>query len=217
VETPARSRILLVEGVPGIGKSTTIDQMLRDYVAGEAPGRIRTVMTLAQTHTYGPLAAGEDAGLLTREQSIAHLERIVGWIEWLARESLGQHRLKTHVLVDTLHLTHCLRPGVLQWSDAAPFDVRLAASGCKLLLLDAGDDTVRTRTVMARAETEFIRGYALGRFGHDEASLVTHFQRERDRFREMFQRSAMAKRTVAAEAPIEDVTAAATRLWSSNE
>ena len=211
------SRILLVEGVAGIGKSTTIDRLVRDYVAREPHGKIRTVVTLAQTHTYGPLARGEDARTLTREESIAHLDRIVSWIEWLAEHAQGQNRTKCVILVDTLHLTHCLRPGVVQWTDVVAFDERLAAIGCKLLLLDADDDTVRTRTVMGRADTEFIRDYARGRFGSSDDALIAHFQRERDRFREMFDASAMRKQRLVAEAAIDAVAAAAFAWWSSNE
>ena len=211
------SRILLVEGVPGIGKSTTIDGVVRQYIACEPPAKIRTLVTLAQTHTYGPLAAGEDAGTLTRDQALAHLERIVGWIEWLGVQAQGQSRTKCFILIDTLHLTHCLRPGALRWRDVVPFDERLAAIGAKLLLLDAEDDTVRIRTVEKRAATEFIRDYARGRFGADDTALVAHFQRERDAFREMFDASIMAKRQIAAERPMDDVASAAFAWWSSNE
>jgi len=207
------SRLLLVEGVPGIGKSTLLDGALRRYVDAEAEGRLRTVVLLAQTHTYGPLAAGEDDGTLTREACLRHLERIVGWLEWLAESARGQPRPKCLVLVDTLHLTYCLRPGVVGWEDVAPFDRRLAAAGCALLLLDAEDSTVRERTVRARADTEFIRGYALGRFGCDEAELVEHFRGERDAFRRMFAASSMRKLRLAAEDPPGEAAASAAEFW----
>jgi hypothetical protein len=209
--------ILLVEGVPGIGKSTTIDGVVRKYVAREGAGKIRTLVALAQTYTYGPLAAGEDAGTLTRDESLAHLDRIVSGIEWLVTHGRGQGRTKTHIVIDTLHLTHCLRPGRLQWDDVRPIDARLTAAGCRLLLLDAEDDTIRTRTVMARAETEFIRRYARGRFGDSDAALVAHFQHERDRFREMFSQSSMPKMTLTAERGLAENVSAAAAWWSSNE
>jgi hypothetical protein len=213
MDKESRSRLLLIEGVPGIGKSTTLDQLLRRYVAGEEEGKLRTVMNLAQTHTYGPLAAGEDSGELTGRECLDHIAGIVRWLEWLARGTRRESRTKTFILVDTLHLTHCLRPGVVEWEEVATFDQRLAGIGCKLLLLDAEDETVRTRTVGWRAGTEFIRGYALGRFGRDEAELVRHFQRERDRFRQMFAESAMRKMLLRAEASIEEVASEAGRFW----
>ena len=208
-----RSRLLLVEGVPGIGKSTLIDRLLRGYVAEEEGGKLRTVLSLAQTHTYGPLAAGEDQRTLTSRQCLDHIAHIVSWLEWLVASTRGEVRTKTFLLVDTLHLTHCLRPGVVRWEDVTIFDRRLADIGGKLLLLDAEDETVRERSVIARAETEFIQGYALGRFGQDEAELVDHFQRERDAFRLMFAKSCMHKARLASEALVEEVAARARHFW----
>jgi MoxR-like ATPase len=40
---------LLVEGVPGIGKSTVIDAMIRRHVASADKTRIRTLLHLSQT------------------------------------------------------------------------------------------------------------------------------------------------------------------------
>jgi hypothetical protein len=41
------SRLALVEGVPGVGKTALVDQLLRSYVAHTPVGKIRTVATLA--------------------------------------------------------------------------------------------------------------------------------------------------------------------------
>jgi hypothetical protein len=207
------TRLLLVEGVPGLGKSTIVDGVVRRYVDATPREALRTVVALAQTHTYGPLAAREDDGSLTRDDDLAHLETIVRGIEWLIDAARSQARTKCVNVVDTLHLTHCLRPGVVTWGDVSGIDQRLAAIGGRLLLLDAGDDTIRQRTVVARAGTEFIRGYALGRFGQDEDELAAHFSRERDRFREMFAVSAMPGLIVTAETDSVEVIDKAVAFW----
>src|SRR3712207_9512893 len=111
------SRLLLVEGVPGIGKTTLVDKLLRSYVADTPVEKIRTVLSLAQTHTYGPLAAREDDRTLTREDCLAHLHGILTWLEWLISSAGFAMRTKCVVVIDTLHLTHCLRPGVVSWQD----------------------------------------------------------------------------------------------------
>ncbi|HEX6747563.1 MAG TPA: hypothetical protein VF092_09770 [Longimicrobium sp.] len=211
--TDRRAHLLLIEGVTGVGKSTVLDHLLRRHVTGAPQRKLRTVLHLTQAHTYGPLAPAEDAGTLTREASLAHLERIVAMLEWLAATVADEAVPKCFALVDALHLTHCVRPGVLEWNDVAPFDARLAAAGCRLLLLDASDATIRRRSVADRAETEFIRGYALRRFAPDLAGLERWFIGERDRFREMFARSAMEKRTLAAELPEEHLAVAAYEFW----
>src|SRR5215218_7346232 len=109
---------LLIEGIPGIGKSTLIDALIRRHVNSAAARQIRTLVHLCQAHTLGPLASAEDAGTLTVKDNLNHLEQIVSSIEWLSESVRDHKRQSCFVLVDTLHLTHCLRPGVLMWQEA---------------------------------------------------------------------------------------------------
>ena len=51
---PGRSRLLLVEGVPGVGKSTLLDALLRAYVQQHPTGRLRALLHLTQAYTLGP-------------------------------------------------------------------------------------------------------------------------------------------------------------------
>jgi len=101
---------LLVEGTSGVGKSTLVDALIRRHVASSEPRKIRTLVHLAQSHTYGPLALPEDDGTLTVDANLRHLERIVGTVEWLHAGVQEHERPWCFVLVDTLHLTHCVRP-----------------------------------------------------------------------------------------------------------
>lgn len=209
----SRARLLLIEGVPGLGKSTVLDRLVRRHVAAAGERRVRTLVHLTQAHTYGPLAPREDAGTLTREESLEHLEGLVRLLEWLAAAVAAESRTKCFALVDTLHLTHCLRPGAVTWDDVAPFDRRLAAAGCRLLLLDGDDATIRERSVRARTETSFVRDYALRRLAPDLPALDRYFAGERDAFRRMFADSAMPKLTLAAETPLEELAASAYAFW----
>ena len=205
----ARAHLLIVEGVPGAGKSTLLDQLLRRHVALAEERRLRTVVHLTQAHTYGPLAPSEDAGTLTVADNRAHLDRIVTQLEWLASAVDGEASSKCFALVDTLHLTHCLRPGVVAWRDVADFDARLAAVGARLLLLDADDATIRRRTVDERAGSSF-GIYVARRFGAD---ATAHFIGEGDRFRELFARSSLRKLRLPAEASPDELTARAFDFW----
>jgi hypothetical protein len=209
--SPVSFKALLVEGVPGIGKSTVIDALIRRHANSTAPRKIRTLVHLAQSHTYGPLARAEDSGTLTVEQSVAHLERIAGIIEWL-HAGVQEHRKPwCFVVIDTLHLTHCLRPGVVEWTDVVPIDRRLAQVGCKLLLLTGTRDTIWRRSIEDRTESQFLE-YAR-KFGRTDADLHAHFAGEQVKFRGMFERSEMPRISMSNDGDVEDVVDTAYRFW----
>jgi hypothetical protein len=202
---------LLVEGVPGIGKSTLIDALIRRHVSSSKEGRIRSFVHLAQTHTYGPLAPAEDAGTLTVADNLRLLDRTAGMLEWL-RDDLRYSGRPSFVLIDCLHLTHCLRPGVVAWSDVAAIDRRLAAVGCKLVLLTGSDETIWMRTIQARASSQFLAEYAL-KFGQTHEELHVHFVGEQAAFLAMFEKSAMQKRVCENDGDLDTILAAVFDFW----
>jgi GTPase SAR1 family protein len=71
-------KALLVEGTSGVGKSTLIDALIRRHVSSCQPRKVRTLVHLAQSHTYGPLAVPENNRILAVDANLRHLERIVG-------------------------------------------------------------------------------------------------------------------------------------------
>jgi hypothetical protein len=211
VERMARFGALLVEGIPGAGKSTLIDALIRRHV-GAAPARkVRSFLHLAQTHTYGPLASAEDSGTLTVAANLDHLARIVAVLEVLSNGVQNPAHPPCFVLVDTLHLTHCLRPGVLAWTDAQSIDSRLAALRVKLLVLRAEPGAVWERLIYDRAQTQFLREYC-SKFGRTDEELHAHFLHEQERFTEMFERSTMRKALMCNDA-LDGVLDDAYQLW----
>ncbi|MDT4898940.1 MAG: hypothetical protein QOH25_4017 [Acidobacteriota bacterium] len=203
---------LLVEGIPGIGKSTLIDALIRRHVNSAAIRQTRTFVHLCQAHTLGPLATAEDAGTLTVNDNLNHLERILSIIEWLS-ESVQDHRRQScFVLIDTLHLTHCLRPGVLTWEDVAAFDRRLAHLGCRLLVLQAGAEVVWERSIESRTTWSFLRNY-MSKFGRTDEELHKYFMYEQEQFAEMFEKSAMPKLLMPNDGDVESITGAAYKFW----
>lgn len=168
---------LIVEGTHGIGKSTLIDRLIRRHVAERPERKIRSLVHLTQAHTYGPLAPSEDDGTLTAQANAQHLDHIGRILEWLAGAVEGRRRQSCFVIVDTLHLTHCVRPGVVSWANVSQFDLRLAALGCKLLLLTGSPDTIRRRAIDASADSQFLTEYAR-KFADTDEKLHAHFVRE---------------------------------------
>jgi hypothetical protein len=175
---PAWSRVLLVEGTSGVGKSTLIDRLLRRYVAQRPARKLRTLLHLSQAHTYGPLAPGEDSGTLTVDENLRHLDRVVSLLEWQVCALAAETRVKFLAIVDTLHLTQCHRPGVLTWDQVRGFDERLVRLGARLLFLHGTPATLWRRGIEPRAQGEFILGYARPRFGENLSQIHQHFVAE---------------------------------------
>jgi len=203
---------LLVEGTSGVGKSTLIDALIRRHVRHAAPRKIRSLVHLAQSHTYGPLAIPEDRGSLTVAENLQHLDRIVSTIEWLHASVQGHSRPWSFVIVDTLHLTHCFRPGVVKWSDVAPIDRRLATLGCKLLMVFSSPETIWQRGIEPRVDQQFLLEYAK-KFGQTNEEIHAYFVREQEMLGDLFSRSVMSKLLAHADGSIDRAVDAAYRFW----
>jgi hypothetical protein len=190
------SRVLVVEGVCGAGKSTLVDALVRKYV-GEQPARkLRTLLHLTQAHSYGPLAVDEDRGTLTAQKNVAHLEAVVALLEWQVRALTAERTPKFFAIVDTLHLTQCHRPGVLTWTEVAAIDRRLAALGAKLIFVEAAPSTLWERGVWGRRNEPFITEYAARKWG-SLARIHRYFVEEQAAMRARLAQTELAHRVLA--------------------
>ena len=205
------AKILLVEGVPGAGKSTLVGSLLRRYVA-EA-GRVRGLLHLTQAHTYFPLSPDEpDGARATREQNAAHLERILGVLTWLASSVADERARMFLCAIDTLHLTHCFRPGVLGWDDVREFDRRLSLLGCRLLFLRATKETVWERAILERKDNEFITRYGR-QYGDGLEAIHQYFVDEQEKMLALAGRSEMETLILDCESPADELSKRAFDFW----
>jgi hypothetical protein len=207
------SRILLVEGTAGVGKSTLLDALVRQYVSTCPPRRLRTLLHLTQAHTYGPLAPGEDSGTLTIADNMRHLDQVAATLEWCSNALTSESTPKFFALIDTLHLTHCHRPGVVAWSDVATADARLAQLGTRLVFLAASPETIWRRGILPRAEESFIRDYARRRFGPTLEEIHRYFVAEQARMRALLDQSRLPYLVLDAHADMVSNVARATEFW----
>jgi hypothetical protein len=205
-------KALLVEGTSGAGKSTLIDTLIRRHVSSAPSRKIRSLVHLAQSHTYGPLAKQEDRGTLTVADNLRHLDRIVDGLGWLHASVQEHDRPWCFVVVDTLHLTHCVRPGVMKWGDVAGIDERLAALGCKLLSLQISAETIWNRGIEPRRDQQFMLEYAK-KFGQTHEEIHAYFVREQEMLSSLFARSQMRKTIVRNDTDREDAIERAYRFW----
>ena len=194
------ARLLLIEGVPCAGKSSLAAALLRAHAAGDP----RTVLHLAQAHTYGPLADGEDRGTLTVARNLAHLETLVAMLEWHVRAVAAAAKPKLFAVVDTLYMTHVFRPGVVTWEDVAPFDSRLAALGARLIFLHVTPEILRAR--LQRRDPGFL-AYAARLTG----DVHRRFVDEQEAMRSLLARTRLPVTSVAGDAPVAELVVSALR------
>jgi len=212
---PAWSRILIVEGTSGVGKSTLIDRLFRRYAADTPERQLRTLLHLTQAHTYGPMAVDEDRKTLTEEQKLKHLEKVVSILEWSVSSLTAERKVKFFAVVDTLHLTHCHRPGVLKWEHVSGLAHRLARIGARLLFVHASRETIWERGIIPRRDEEFMTGYACPRFGKTLEEIHQYFVDEQERMRDLLSRTCLSVRVIDADADIDSNLEIAYDFWLS--
>ena len=162
--------VLLVEGTCGAGKSTLIDA-----VADHARRNRYRVSIFTQRRTYAPIAPSEDAGTLTDAENLRELRAVVDEIDALAEDATTEHL----ILVDTLHVTQHVRPGILSARAFQRIDAALRQLGTRGIFLRADLPTLFARAVVARRGTGFLR-YA-SKFAASERGLAEHFCAEQVR------------------------------------
>jgi len=210
--THPASHLFLIEGVPTSGKSTLIDALVRDHVRSAPVRQIRTLVSLTQDHTGGPLNPAEDAGMLTRDDTFAHLHTIGGYLSWLVEAATQGDMPQPWIVVDTLHLTHCVRRG-LEWEEVATLDAVLARVGGKLLFLKVSPETIRSRLFEKPERAAFCQGYAR-RFGKTPEDIHRYFVDEQERMEKLYEASSLRKRIVDANRPLSQYLGMVRDFWA---
>jgi thymidylate kinase len=206
------SHLLLVEGIPTSGKSTLIDALVREHVNSAPVRTIRTLVSLTQDHTGGPLNPAEDSGTLTREDTIAHLHAVVEHVSWFVEAAARGGMPQPFIVLDTLHLTNCVRRGP-EWEDVRTLDADLARLGGKLLLLKTSPQTAWTRMFDGRPErAAFSEGYAR-RFGKTPEEIHRYFMHEQVRMENLYEMSSLQKRVIDADQPLANYLGMVRDFW----
>jgi len=210
--TSTGAHLLLVEGIPASGKSTLIDALVREHVAHAPIRRIGTLVSLTQNHTGGPLVPAEDAGTLTKEETVTHLETVGRHVSWLVEAAAQGGMPQPFIVIDTLHITHCVRRE-LEWEDVAQLDATLAHLWGKLVLLTISPETLWRRLFEGQERAAFRDGYAR-RFGDSPEAIYRYFLQEQERMQNLCDASAMQTWVVDADRPVTEYVSIIRELWN---
>jgi len=187
--------VVLVEGTCGAGKTTLIKAIEK---LAEARG-VATAM-FSQRETYAPIAPSEDLGILDDELNRRILEGLLHSIRTRAT-GLGMGGL---VLVDTLHITQYVRPGVLSSQSYLTLASQAQQFVSLVVVLLARPSTLRERTVEGRRGTGFAR-YA-AKFASEDDASVEYFLGEQSQILELVRKAPrVCSLELTSESPVEEL------------
>jgi hypothetical protein len=202
----------LVEGTAGIGKTTLVDNMIRFQMRQNA--RLNTLVRLGQGHTYHPLAPDDPDSPFAAQDHLAYLERVYQTLSFLAHPGDSSTKPPFMCLIETLHLTLGVRPGLLSETQLHDFDGKLAAIGCKLILIKVTPQALWQRCIWERRKNGFITKYGR-KYGSTLQEIHGYYVNEQQRMFELFEHSSMKKLLVNDDASPEVAAERAYRFWVS--
>lgn len=133
---------LILEGVPGTGKTTLLKSILRSprYVDRS----FLSTIVLSEYQTQRVLEAKEEEEGLNRHDNVALLEGHVTYVGEILRGlkgmpwcANGRTNNRVTYLIERFHFTHVYHYPHVDWKDVAHIDSQLADLGCKLCLVIA--------------------------------------------------------------------------------
>jgi thymidylate kinase len=188
------ARGLIVEGIPGTGKTTLIREIQRmeRFVARQAVsfllfGEEMTQRTLEWKTLQGTLkpddhfALFDELLMLLEQQQIRFHER--GW----KGENASQQFL---YLLERFHLTHTTYYPYLEQADFTQVEERLLKVGARGCLLVMEPSVMRQRIIDSRPYPGW-RAY-IARYGADEKAIIEHYIRQQNAMLERAKQSRLS-------------------------
>jgi len=183
-----KPNIILIEGVPGAGKTTLINGLLRAYILQDK--KIGSLLHLNQSHTYRPVVSDEDNLYTCKTDTLHHLSKIID----VLRQAISLGNSKLCVIIDTLHITHCFRPGTVSWADVIRYDKLLADMNGKLIFIKALPETIWQRAILTRnaADKLYLSKYQV-KYGKTLEEVHQYYLTEQQKMEDLVKQSSLKK------------------------
>ncbi|MFN8486173.1 MAG: zinc ribbon domain-containing protein [Caldilineaceae bacterium] len=202
----------LIEGTAGVGKSTLANRLVHNYM--KRTPYINTLLHLGQSHTYAPLDPDNINASFTAEDHVNYLEQIYDTLSFLSQPPGLIPQPKLACIIETLHLTLAVRPGLLSQPQILAYDQRLAALGCKLIFIKVSPESHWERCIWERRNNGFITKYG-AKYGRNLEEIHSYYVAEQRRLLELFEYSSMQKLLVDGESSPETLAEIAFDFWVS--
>jgi thymidylate kinase len=208
-------KIILIEGVPGAGKTTLIKALLRQYISQDK--KISSLLHLSQSHTYKPIASDEDNFYACKTDILDHISKILDLLTRAILFGNDKSQSKLFVIIDTLHITHCFRPGNVSWADVAACDKQLGDMNCKLIFIKAMPETIWQRAVLKRnaADKFYLSKYQI-KYGRTLEKVHQYYITEQQQMEELIKQSMLNTMTLFSEDAPQKNQDAAFEFWQQD-
>jgi adenylate kinase family enzyme len=192
------SRIILIEGIPGTGKTTLINLLIKRYVTENE--KIKTLFHLSQLHTYRPIVSDEDNFYASKTETLNHLKKKLQLFNWSVSVGNNKNCNRVFIIIDTLHITHCFRPGSISWTDVVEYDKLLAAIDCKLIFMKAFPETIWHGAILKRNEADnlYLTKYQK-KYGNNLEEIHQYYMTEQDKMERLIKESSLNAITLNSE------------------
>ncbi len=170
---------LILEGIPGSGKSSVLKEILKNPKFQERNSE--SLLVLNEHQTQRVLEQKERDGVLKKSDHtellnchLAYIQRINDSLEpikWCEKNS-KHHRF--NFIFERFHFTHLYYYDYLEWDDFALIDTALGAIGTKLCVLLIDRDTIIRRVIGERKNNSNWMNY-IKRYGATDVDIVNYF------------------------------------------
>lgn len=165
------SKGLILEGIPGVGKSTLLEKLKEDVNQHiKAPSSF----IFAEEITQRVLEKDFNNGKTDKSHHVELLEDIISPLENYQERLFkrGFDDLQFFYILERFHLTHASYYSYLSWEDFKDIDKRLENLGAKLCLLRMEPEVFIERIIHRRGA--FWKRY-LSRYGKTEREIKNHY------------------------------------------
>ncbi len=162
--------LLIVEGSAAVGKTTLCSELVRLVTSQK---RVPSFFNFRQNFTYHPLNPDHPDCPVSDEDIKHHLTKFLEQIRSLSRPP-------SYLLMESLHWTLTLRPGLDDKQWLREYEKDLLALGARIVLLIADESTHRTQ-LKERSGSEFYTTYGQ-MYGNSEEEIIEYYLSEQNRF-----------------------------------
>lgn len=178
---------LILEGISGTGKTTILNKLLnseqflnKSFLSSIVLSEHQTQRVLERKEREEGLSVFDSIGLLDQHiKCIEGLNNNLNQMQWCRA---NQTYMRIPYIFERFHFSHVYQYIHMKWADVDPIDSRLADINCRICILTADFETLKSRLLSGRDEAwmRYIK-----RFGETEDQIINHFLQQQNQVLEL--------------------------------